>query len=391
MEEKKYYALSKEQEGLVMLAGLFPFPNLLYLFSEIDFVSEISEERLLEAIRLTGERLPYCRVRLHDMDDGSCMQYCSDEAPDPVEIIDLSQGTEEELESLKLQWQKESFPNNQRDTQLYRFRLVRMPGGKHILHLVVHHFIMDAFSMMNTVRYVDEVYSALSRGEELPPEGPLPWKLLEEENAYFGSKKEERDGEWWRAQYETEPMFCSVNGLGGPEFVEGKRYGRKQSFSQMFTELLRRRIPKELVDRVNASAAERKLSPQVYYMLAECKLRAGDANGAKDLVNQVRKRYFKASDWTSVQNEPGPGFSAFDLDWMLNEWGKEFLCEGRRRRTDLRRYDVFTQGQWWFFGRGEGDDAYPAKRDRKYEWFPLPEAALTVNPGLVQNPNYVAQ
>ena len=69
MEEKKYYALSKEQEGLVMLAGLFPFPNLLYLFSEIDFVSEISEERLLEAIRLTGERLPYCRVRLHEVDD----------------------------------------------------------------------------------------------------------------------------------------------------------------------------------------------------------------------------------------------------------------------------------------------------------------------------------
>ena len=128
---------------------------------------------------------------------------------------------------------------------------------------------------------------------------------------------------------------------------------------------------------------------EVYYMLAECKLRAGDANGAKDLVNQVRKRYYKASDWATVQNEPGPGFTAFDLDWMLNEWGKEFLCEGRRRRTDLRRFDKFTQGQWWFFGRGEGDDFYPAKRDRKYEWFPLPEAALTVNPGLVQNPDYV--
>ena len=130
---------------------------------------------------------------------------------------------------------------------------------------------------------------------------------------------------------------------------------------------------------------------EVYYMLAECKLRAGDVNAAKDLVNQVRKRYYKASDWTTVQNEPGPGFDAFDLDWMLNEWGKEFLCEGRRRRTDLRRLDKFSQGQWWFFGRGEGDDSYPAKRDRKYEWFPLPEAALTVNPGLVQNPNYVAQ
>ena len=128
---------------------------------------------------------------------------------------------------------------------------------------------------------------------------------------------------------------------------------------------------------------------EVYYMLAECLLRDGKANDAKDLVNQVRKRYFKESDWATVQNEPGPGFTAFDYDWMLNEWGKEFLCEGRRRRTDLRRFDKFTQGQWWFFGRGEGEDYYPAQRDRKYEWFPLPHAALTVNPGLVQNPNYV--
>jgi len=128
---------------------------------------------------------------------------------------------------------------------------------------------------------------------------------------------------------------------------------------------------------------------EVYYMLAECKLRAGDSASAKDLVNQVRKRYFKASDWTTVQNEPGPGFDSFDLDWMLNEWGKEFLGEGRRRRTDLRRYDKFTQGQWWFFGRG--DEGYPAKRDRKYEWYPLPQSALTVNPGLVQNPNYVSE
>ena len=127
---------------------------------------------------------------------------------------------------------------------------------------------------------------------------------------------------------------------------------------------------------------------EVYYMLAECKLRNGDADAAKNLVNEVRKRYFKASDWNTVKDQPGPGFTAFDYDWMLNEWGKEYLCEGRRRRTDLRRFDKFTQGQWWFFGRGEGDDFYPAQRDRKYEWFPLPHAALTVNPGLVQNPNY---
>lgn len=125
---------------------------------------------------------------------------------------------------------------------------------------------------------------------------------------------------------------------------------------------------------------------EVYYTLAECRMRQGNAQEAKNLVNQVRSRYF--TNTTTVE-QPGPGFDSFDMDWMLSEWGIEFLNEGRRRRTDLRRFDKFTQGQWWFFGRAsESDRELPAKRDRRYEWYPLPQSALMVNPGLVQNPLY---
>lgn len=144
------------------------------------------------------------------------------------------------------------------------------------------------------------------------------------------------------------------------------------------------------IDFQNIDEVEFRLA-EVVYMKAECRLRAGDADGAKDLVNSVRERYFSTSDWASAQDD----FGVFDISedngsyWMLNEWGKEFLGEGRRRRTDLRRFDKFTQGQWWFFGQPT-DNSYPipAARDRKYEWFPLPESALLVNPGLIQNPNY---
>lgn len=122
---------------------------------------------------------------------------------------------------------------------------------------------------------------------------------------------------------------------------------------------------------------------EVYYTLAECKMREGDMAGAKTLVNEVRQRYFsgaptdKAASWTNEE-------------WMLHQWGIEFLSEGRRRRTDLRRFDKFTQGQWWFFGRATDDNGniFPAQRDRKYEWYPLPQSAISVNPGLTQNPNY---
>lgn len=142
------------------------------------------------------------------------------------------------------------------------------------------------------------------------------------------------------------------------------------------------------IDFQNIDEVEFRLA-EVVYMKAECRLRAGDTEGAKDLVNSVRERYFSADDWADAEDDFGPAYTTIDEYWMLNEWGKEFLGEGRRRRTDLRRFDKFTQGQWWFFGRTE-DNAFPlpATRDRKYEWFPLPESALMVNTGLIQNPNY---
>lgn len=139
------------------------------------------------------------------------------------------------------------------------------------------------------------------------------------------------------------------------------------------------------INFVDIDEVEFRLS-EVVYMLAECKLRAGDVDGAKNLVKSVKSRYFKNADDAL---ELPMGFESYDEDWMLHEWGIEFLGEGRRRRTDLRRFDKFTQGQWWFFGRDtEAGYDLSAKRDRKYEWYPLPESALSVNPGLIQNPNY---
>ncbi len=36
---------------------------------------------------------------------------------------------------------------------------------------------------------------------------------------------------------------------------------------------------------------------------------------------------------------------SFDLDEMLDEWGREFFAS--RRRIDLIRYGKFSSGPWW--------------------------------------------
>jgi hypothetical protein len=109
---------------------------------------------------------------------------------------------------------------------------------------------------------------------------------------------------------------------------------------------------------------------EVYYMLAECKMREGKKDEAAALINKVRRRAFQN------YNDPDP-VTAANLDkWrMLDEWGIEFLAEGRRR-TDLIRWDAFTTEPWW--------DHQPSDPSRKR--FPVPTKALSGNNNLSKEP-----
>ena len=116
---------------------------------------------------------------------------------------------------------------------------------------------------------------------------------------------------------------------------------------------------------------------EVYYTLAECKVRGGKNSEAAKLLNQVRRRNYPAENLETVLYEP-EGKAKLDLKEMLDEWGREFFAESRRR-IDLIRYGKFTSGTWW--------DKTP-DADKHYEIFPLMRPILDANPALKQNPGY---
>lgn len=112
---------------------------------------------------------------------------------------------------------------------------------------------------------------------------------------------------------------------------------------------------------------------EIYYTLAECKMRNGDKQGAADLINTVRKRYFEGG------NDPDPVTAAnLDKYRMLKEWMVEFLCEGRRR-TDLVRWDAYVTEDWW---------DHKATNDPNLNRFPLHYSIIGANNLLEQNPGY---
>ena len=117
--------------------------------------------------------------------------------------------------------------------------------------------------------------------------------------------------------------------------------------------------------------------PEIIYSLAECKLRQGKPEEAGKLLNSVRKRNYPAADWEDYLYEP-EGRAKLDENEMLDEWGREFFAESRRR-IDLIRFGKFSSGTWW--------DKTP-DADSHTEIWPIMRDVLNANHELIQNPGY---
>ena len=63
---------------------------------------------------------------------------------------------------------------------------------------------------------------------------------------------------------------------------------------------------------------------------------------------------------------------------LYDEWGREFLAEGRRR-TDLIRWGLYCTEEWW--------DKKP-DADSHWDIFPIPRDMMGADHTLKQNPGY---
>lgn len=114
---------------------------------------------------------------------------------------------------------------------------------------------------------------------------------------------------------------------------------------------------------------------EAYLTYAEAVLRGGAAQGmsSDEAVNTLRRR--------AHAEEKG----GYTLEDVLDEWGREFYCEGRRR-VDLVRYGLFTGNTYsWELKAGK---IFQGSIDEHRNIFPLPQSDITANPNLKQNENY---
>ena len=121
----------------------------------------------------------------------------------------------------------------------------------------------------------------------------------------------------------------------------------------------------------SSSTPEVRLS-EIYYSLAECYYREGNKAKAAQLLDYVRVRNYPADQWSKYSYVANPA-KLTDAEF-LDEWGREFIGE-RRRRPDLIRWGKFDD-PWW----NKGQDA----TDKEYSYFPIPQRQLNASPILKQ-------
>lgn len=116
---------------------------------------------------------------------------------------------------------------------------------------------------------------------------------------------------------------------------------------------------------------------EIYFNKAEAIMRKNGGvatQDAVDLVNASRERAFKEEDWPAARYTT----TTLTMDELLEERGREFIFEGKRR-TDIIRFGKFTYGSWW--------DHEPTG-DPTREIYPIPHTQRAANPNLLQNPGY---
>ena len=115
----------------------------------------------------------------------------------------------------------------------------------------------------------------------------------------------------------------------------------------------------------------------VYLIYAECVLRGGGGNTGTALqyINAIRNR----------SNALSINMSDLNLDFILDERGRELNFEGQRR-SDLIRFGKFAGLSYLWPWKGGVKDGASISAD--YNLFPIPLKARQANPKLTQNPGF---
>ena len=218
------YPLTVAQKFHFFYQNFCPKKEVLNVGTSLTIDNALDWNVLKGAIYKAYERCECLRVRFAQDKEGTWYQYVVDtnEGKPDVEFADFTSMTMEEAEKIMTEWSQ--VPFKPIDSPMSRIVMIKMPDGYRGVYLLVDHRIMDAQSLICSLKDVIEIYcNTMYEGVPYPKDMYSYIEQLKKDLEYeAGSKAQKRDAEFFQKLIDEmpEPIY---NGIDGPAALEAER------------------------------------------------------------------------------------------------------------------------------------------------------------------------
>lgn len=219
--DKRMYMLSRPQKTIWYMEKLYKGSGMTNICGTVRFKSGVDFELLNKAIDIFVSGNDAMRLKILE-DNGEPYQYVKPVKEYKARFVDFSDKTKEEF----YRWEEGESrkPIDTSENDLFEFIMLKFSDNEGGYFIKVNHIIGDAWSIMQLVSDVKDIYSKLVYKELEKYEKPSYLDFINSEEEYFNSKRYLSDKEYWEEKLKDfEEVTVLKDNVGDKSFTKATR------------------------------------------------------------------------------------------------------------------------------------------------------------------------
>lgn len=169
---------------------------------------QIDFEKLEKAVQIVYKKHDNFRLQLK-IEDGEVKQILTNKEETEIEILDIADPKELEKETKKIV----RTPFELKNSELFKFYIIKFKNGEGGFMLNIHHLMADAWTLAFISNEIIKTYSELKQEKEVEAEAIYSYiDYIKAEQEYLESEKYKKDKAYWEEKFAQIPEVATIPG-----------------------------------------------------------------------------------------------------------------------------------------------------------------------------------